>query len=270
MKAIPLTDAPALAALTRRTAAIGSALALLAIAAALTAFLSGRHPGTHTLVPLHSRGDTIVVVDVSASISTDSYAQIGATLSALGRSGGRLGLVLFSDQAYEAMPQGTPARDLLPIARLFVLRPGRGGFAPTIPPNPWTATFSGGTKISAGLTLAHTLATTSPGPPSPVVLVSDLSDDPGDLARLGSVLLAYRRDHVPVRIVGLNPADADVAFFRHALSPAPAVVSAPPAPATASITQTPFPWLLVLSALLACAAVAAYQGWSPRLDWSDA
>jgi hypothetical protein len=271
MNGIPLADAPALRLAARRLTAVRVALASIAIAAALAAFLNARHPGTRTLVPLASRGDTIVVVDLSASISTDTYAQIGATLSTLAGSGGKLGLVLFSDQAYEAMPQGTPARDLLPLARLFVVpRQTRPGFVPAIPPNPWTASFSGGTKISAGLTLAHTLAVAAPGTPSRVVLVSDLSDDPGDLARLGSILLAYRRDHVPVRIVGLNPSDADLAFFRHALSPAPTVVSAPASSAAAPAAHTAFPWLLVVTALLACAALALHEGWAPRLEWSEA
>lgn len=268
MTAIPLTDAQALRPFARRTRLIRLALAALAIGAAVGAVLLARHPDTHALVPLADRGDTIVVVDLSASISTDTYAQIGATLSSLARSGGKLGLVVFSDQAYEAFPQGTPARDLAPIARLFDV-PGQAspGFAPAIPPNPWTATFSGGTKISAGLTLAHTLAVAEPRTPATVVLVSDLSDDPNDLRRLSSILLAYRRDHVPVRIVGLNPSDADVAFFRHALSPAPPVVSAPASVAAAPAIRTAFPWALVLAALLACGALAVLEGWAPRLEW---
>jgi hypothetical protein len=269
MTAIPLTDAAALRPAARRTSLIRFALVAVAIGAASTAFVVARHPGTHALVPLATRGDTIVVVDLSASISTDTYAQIGATLSSLARGGGKLGLVLFSDQAYEAFPQGTPARDLAPFARLFeVPRQASPGFAPALPPNPWTASFSGGTKISAGLTVAHTLAVTDPRSPSTVVLVSDLSDDPNDLTRLGSILLAYRRDHVPVRIVGLNPSDADVAFFRHALSPAPAVVNAPVSVAARPAIRTTFPWALVLSALIACLALAALEVWAPRLEWS--
>jgi hypothetical protein len=266
--AIPLTDARVLRPLARRTNVIRLSLAAVALGAALTAFVVARHPGTHALVPLASRGDTIVVVDLSASISTDTYAQIGATLSSLARGGGKLGLVVFSDQAYEAFPQGTPARDLAPVARLFeVPQQATPGFAPTVPANPWTARFSGGTKISAGLTLAHTLAVADPRAPATVVLVSDLSDDPNDLRRLSSILLAYRRDHVPVRIVGLNPADADVAFFRHALSPAPAVVNAPVSTVGEPAVRTRFPWALVLSALLACAALATLEVWAPRLEW---
>lgn len=269
MTAIPLTDAPLLRPQARRTRVIRYALMAVAIGAVLTAFLVARHPGTKTLVPLATRGDTIVVADLSASISTDTYAQIGATLSSLARGGGKLGLVVFSDQAYEAFPQGTPARDLAPIARLFAVPDQTSpGFAPTIPANPWTARFSGGTKISAGLTLAHTLAVADSRAPSTVVLVSDLSDDPNDLRQLGSILLAYRRDQVPVRIVGLNPSDADVAFYRHALSPAPPFVNAPVSATTAPTVHTTFPWALALSALAACLTLAVLEAWGPRLIWS--
>jgi hypothetical protein len=271
MSAIPLAEAPRLADAARRTIAIRTALALVAIASAVAASVVARHPHTRVLVPLAARGDTIVVVDLSASISTDAFSQIGATLSTLARSDRRLGVVVFSDQAYEALPQGTPAADLAPLVRLFTLPKGtQAGFVPTLPPNPWTSTFSGGTKISAGLTLAHTLAVSGGGPPPPVVLVSDLSDDPRDLPRLGSILLAFRRDHIPVRIVGLAPSAADLALFRRALDPPPAVVRAPAPGEAAPRTHTAFPWALILCAVLACGALGALEAWSPRVEWGRA
>ena len=76
------------------------------------------------------------MLDVSASISADTYSRIGATLSSLARSGGRYGLVVFSDQAYEALPPGTPASDLRPLVRYFTLPPAHGGFAPDVPAEP--------------------------------------------------------------------------------------------------------------------------------------
>jgi hypothetical protein len=269
--AIPLAEAPRLAGAARRTAAVRFLLASIALLSALGAVLVARHPETDVLVPLAGSGDTIVVVDLSASISTDTYAQIGATLSALARTNDRLGLVLFSDQAYEALPQGTSATALTPLVRLFTLPQGtQSGFTPSLPPNPWTASFSGGTKISAGLTLAHTLAVAPGGPRPTVVLISDLSDDPRDLPRLGSILLAYRRDAIPVRIVGLDPAAADLALFRRALSPAPVVVRAPVARDEASRAHTRFPWSLVLCALLVCASLGLLESWLPRLEWGRA
>src|SRR5205085_11365060 len=116
-------------------------------------------------------------------------------------------------QAYEAMPPGMPAADLAPFVRYFTLPAQQArGFAPTLPPNPWQSTFTGGTKISAGLELAHSIAVADRHPAT-VVLVSDPDDDPSDLPRLASVLLSYRRDRVPVRIVGLDPASDNVALF---------------------------------------------------------
>jgi hypothetical protein len=268
MTAIPLTEARGLAGIARRTAVLRLALALVVVGLAVAAISLARHPHTHVLVPLSSRGDTIVVLDLSASISTDTYSQIGATLSTLASSSSRLGLVLFSDQAYEALPQGTPAADLAPLVRLFTLpKVTQAGFAPTLPPNPWTASFSGGTKISAGMTLAHTIAVSARGPRPTVVLISDLSDDPRDLTRLASILLAYGRDRVPVRIVGLDPAPADLALFRRSLTPAPAVVAAPAAGDAAPTSRTPFPWPLVLCGLVACVALGLREAWSPRLEW---
>jgi hypothetical protein len=268
---IPLAQAPLLAGVARRTTAIRLVLALVALGAAVAAILVARHPHTRVVVPLAEGGDTIVVVDLSASISTETYSQIGAILSTLSRSGGRLGLVLFSDQAYEALPQGTPAADLAPLVRLFTLPKSRQpGFSPTFPPNPWTGSFSGGTKISAGLTLAHTIAVSGGGPPSRVVLVSDLSDDPRDLGRLGSILLAYRRDRVPVRIVGLDPAPADLALFRRALTPAPTVVRAPSPREAEARAHTPFPWPLVGFVLVACLALGLLEAVAPRLEWGRA
>ncbi len=271
MTTIPLTTAGQLARIGRRTAALRLVLALIVAGSAVAAIGVARHPNTHVLVPLSARGDTIVVLDLSASISTDTYSQIGATLSTLSSSNSRLGLVLFSDQAYEALPQGTPAADLAPLVRLFTLpKVTQAGFAATLPPNPWTASFSGGTKISAGMTLAHTIAVSARGPRPTVVLISDLSDDPRDLTRLASILLAYGRDRIPVRIVGLDPAPQDLALFRRSLTPSPAVVTAPTAGDPAPTSQTPFPWPLVLCGLLACAALGLREGWSPRLDWGHA
>ena len=145
-------------------------------------------------------------LDLSASISTDTYSQIGATLSG-SRAQQRQARArpLLGPGVRGAARRARRQPTSRPLVRLFTLpKETQAGFAPTLPPNPWTASFSGGTKISAGLTLAHTLAVASRGRRPTVVLVSDLSDDPRDVTRLASILLAYRRDGIPVRIVGLE------------------------------------------------------------------
>jgi len=267
---IPLADFPSFGGAARRTAAVRLVLGTLAVAALVAAALTARHPHVRSVAPVARDGSTIVVLDVSASVSTDTYQQIASTLSELAHAGGRLGLVVFSDQAYLALPQGTPAADLLPLVRLFTpSRPSQPGFAPTLPVSPWTSTFSGGTRISAGLALAHQLAVgTGTGSPAHVVLISDLSDDPNDLERLASVLLAYRRDGVSMRIVGLDPEPSDLALYQSAL-PASHVTTVPPPSDTSARTTTPFPWVLAALGLLVLLALGTYDVWAPRPAWQE-
>ena len=268
MTTIPLADARALRPAANRTLAVravlGTALAGLVIAFALIA----RHPGTQTIVTLPAHSSAIVVLDVSASISADTYARICATLSSLARSNGRYGLVVFSDQAYEALPPGTPAADLQPLVRYFTVTPGREpGAAATFPTNPWSSSFSAGTKVSAGLELAHDIAFQDALRKPVAILVSDLDDSPEDWPRLVTIMLAFQRDHIPLKIVGLNPAPEDVARFDR-LSPGTRVVRAGlPGPGAQPHNHTPFPWTLVIITLGVATALAAHELWGPTLDW---
>jgi hypothetical protein len=270
VSAIPLADAPALRARARTTFAVRSALAAVAIAAAIAFLLIARHPETRTIAGLPHDASTVVVLDVSASISTDTYSRIGGTLSALSHGRGRVGLVVYSDAAYEALPPGTPAADLRPLVRYFTLPPQpQSGFAPTFPPNPWTSAFTAGTHISAGLELAHAIALDQRRRPA-VVLVSDLDDDPNDLPRLATVLAAYRRDRVPVRIVGLNASPQDVTLFERLLGPGVPVTEAPTSDQAPTREVTAFPTALVILTLVAAVALALRAWWAPRLDWGKA
>lgn len=272
MNAIPLADAARFGPEARRTLLVRALLVALVVAALLVGAWVSRNPNSQTLVTLPSHANTIVVLDLSASIASDTYSRIGATLSSLAASRGRYGLVVFSDQAYEALPPGSPAADLAPLVRYFVLpKQTTPGFAATYPANPWTETFSAGTRISAGLELAHALATGDADHRAAVVLVSDLDDDPGDLARLASIVLAYRRDAIPLRIVGLNPSTRNAGFFERLLGPSSPIVQAgaletgePPG------SHTPFPWSLFALAFTAAAALAAHELWAPRLTWESA
>ncbi len=269
MSAIPLADAADFAPAARRTLLIRAALLLLVTAALIAAVLAARNPHSQTIVALPSHADTIVVLDVSASIAADTYSRIANTLSSLARSHDRYGLVVFSGEAYEALPPGTPAEDLTPLVALFVPRkPNRPGFIATYPPNPWTERFSGGTEISSGLELAHTIATRKGVRRPAVVLVSDLDDDPADLARLASIVLAYRRDKIPLRVVGLNPSTENLGFFQRLLGPSSQIVQAGTAtPGPQPRNRTPFPWKFVLLAAAAAFALAVHELWAARLEW---
>ena len=250
MSTIPLADAPALRTPARLTFAVRATLAGIAIGAAVAFLVVSRHPQARTVVPLPRNASTVIVLDVSASISTDTYARIGGTLAAISHSGARVGLVAFSDLAYEALPPQTQA-----------------GFAPTFPPNPWTNTFTAGTRISTGMELAHTIAQAQPKPPT-VILVSDLDDDPQDLTALAAVMAAYRRDHIPVRVVGLNASPQDVTLFERLLGRTVPVAQAPTLNEVPPHDVTVFPGVLLALAILAAAALALREAWAPRLEWS--
>jgi len=264
---IPLADAPALRPAARRTLVIRFALAALLAGLVIAAVVVSRHPNTQTIVALPAHSSVIVVLDISASISADTYSRIGSTLNSLVRSGGRYGLVVFSDQAYEALPPGTAARDLEPLVRFFTLKPARGGFAQTFPPNPWEQVFSAGTKISAGLELAHQIAFEDRLSRPIAILVSDLDDDPEDLLRLTTIINALKRDGIPLRIVALNPSTQDVALFKRLTSGAPIVRAGRLQPGPQPRNQTPFPWTLFALALVVAAGIGGHELWGPRLEW---
>jgi hypothetical protein len=268
MSAIPLADSQALRPSARVTFAVRAGLAALAVGATIALLLLSRSPGARTIAGLPHDASTVLVLDLSASISSDTFSRIGGTLAALSRSRGRIGLVVFSDAAYEALPPGSPASDLRPLVRYFTLpAKTQAGFAQTFPPNPWSTTFSGGTRISAGMELAHTIALGQPRPPA-VVLVSDLDDDPNDVTSLASVMAAYNRDGIPVRIVGLNPSTEDVALFERLLGPNLPVAQAPTLGEAQAHSVTPFPVPLLVLVLVVACALALREAWSPQLEWS--
>jgi hypothetical protein len=204
-RAIALADAGALWPLARRTAIITGALAAAAVLAVLLALIVARRPVEAGRGFVPNDGETVIVLDVSASLSADTFSREGAALERLARSTGRLALVTFSDSAYEALPLGTPARELLPVAKLFTLTTTpQTGAAPTLPINPWTNTFTGGTRISAGLDLARDILERAGSHRGRVILVSDLADDPLDILNLTASMLRLYRLGIGIRAVALR------------------------------------------------------------------
>jgi len=269
-RTIPLADAGRLERARRRTRVVRIALVILLVALVAGAAAAATRPQGRSYRFLPNGSDGIVVLDLSASISSDTFQRIGETLRELAASNGRYGLVIFSDVAYEALPPGTPARELEPYARYFTAGPTRGGFLPAFPVNPWTNTFSGGTNISAGLGLALRLIRSEHLAHPGAILVSDLDDDPGDLKSLASVALAYRQLKIPVRIVAVNAAPGDQALFTTLLARAAHVQSAT-LPGERTVQRGPrIPLLLAVLTVLVASALAVNEIWSVRLTWGAA
>jgi hypothetical protein len=269
MSSIPLADYERLGRARRRTTVTRAGLAALLVGLVIATAVTALRPSAKTLNFLPHGSTGIVVLDLSASISTDTYQRIGKTLTELSATNGHYGLIVFSDVAYEALPPGTPSAALKPYARYFTLPRARNGFLPQFPNNPWTNSFSGGTRIAAGLGLALRIIQDQGLKRPAVVLVSDLDDDPGDLKSLAGVSLAYRQASIPVRIVALNPQPRDAALFGRLLERAASLQQARlPGERSRTIGASVPPWLAVLAVLVAL-GLAASELWATRLTWSS-
>ena len=158
--------------------------------------------------------------------------------------------------------------------RFFVPRQDAPGLRADLSAQPVVGRRSArGTEISSGLELAHTIATRGGARRPAVVLVSDLDDDPGDVPRLASIVLAYRRDKIPLRIVGLNPSTARTQrSSSSSLGPsAPIVQAGVGAPGPQPRNRTPFPWVFVVLVVAAARPrLPRTSCGSARLEWEPA
>jgi uncharacterized membrane protein len=203
---IPLSSVSRLAGAARWTLAARIGLAVCLVGGLVGAFLLTRHD-TQSDAFLQRGRSPVVALDVSWSVSYSRSKLIEQTLRDLVGSGRRLGLVLFSDTAYQALPIGTRADAVRPFLRFFH---GRGD-------NPWQATFSAGTRISVALDLARQMFRQAQVANGSVVLISDLDDSPNDETDLARTLVTYQRDHIPIRMIAVNAVREDEQFFREAL-----------------------------------------------------
>jgi hypothetical protein len=159
-------------------------------------------------VPL-SGADTGVALDMSASISGPIYARVAATPKGIVPAHQGIGLVMFSDTAYELLPPNSPPTALSQFIPFFVPTTYSHG-NPIFAPSPWDQ-FSGGTRISAGLVAAQQALRAAGVTHGAILIVSDLDD--GDQPALVTEALALKRAHIPVRIVPLFADPTNKRFF---------------------------------------------------------
>ena len=270
-QAIPLADFGGLAAAARRTRRTRVALAVGAIAAAAVALVVAwdDDPAARAYLPARTNG--VVLLDVSASISADTYRRIAATLEELAATNGRYGLILFSDSAYLALPPGTPSNGLRAFARFFrVPRAHADGLLARPPRSPWSEQFTAGTRISVGLSLALDVVQRERGSQPAVLLVSDLNTDAADVDRMATVALQFRRARIPLRVVALNAAPDDLGLIT-SLVGTPKDVIAAPDPGTRVVGQRPgVDRTLVAAALLCAALLGGLIAASRQLRWVTA
>jgi hypothetical protein len=261
--AIPATEAARLRSAARRTTLVRAALALLLVGAlALALLVARRYDVRHApLVPTGTTG--MVVLDMSASVYEGAMDE---TLQKLVDTGERAGLVVFSDSAYELLPPGTPARELLPILRFLKPADGNQG---ELPVNPWQD-FRAGTQISSGLRAAREALVRENVHRGSVVLISDLEILPDEVERLGAEIAELKRAGISVRIVPLNPTPEKLAKIEALTGPSALLresgtAGAVRAPEERSVSAA-MPWTFVLVGLLLVLMLATNERTLARLE----
>jgi hypothetical protein len=259
---LPTGEPLALRHTGRRTTTIRIALALATLAALAGAVLVARGEDVRQapLVPSDRTG--IMVLDLSASTSEAAFAQ---TIEKLAEGDEKIGVVVFSDAAYELLPIGTPGRELRPLLRYFSFTGG------TQPParHPWDE-FRAGTRISAGLSYAGEVLGREGVANGSLLLVSDFEILPDEILRVSEQVAFLKQQGVQVRLVPLNPTpdrrarmDAilgGAAILREESPEAP--VRAPEARSLGAVA----PWGFVAVAALLVALLAVNEALLARLE----
>ena len=225
--ALTTSAASELQGVARRTRWVRWALAACAILALAVAMSFARGADVRPTSYFASGKGGIVVLDLSTSVERTKYQRIQRVLRSLAMSGSRVGLVVFSDSAYEALPPGTRGEELTPLLRFFPVgreprsreeaeRNAQQSFGI---PTPWSGTFRGGTRISTGLREArHMVERDGIAEPS-VLLVSDLDNSGIDAPILTQELITYERSGIDLRIVPLFPNAEDRQLFGRIVGP---------------------------------------------------
>jgi hypothetical protein len=264
---VPLDDLRRLHAPVQRTAAVRIALLIgLAFTFALL-FDAARSAGAGRAAVFPEGTNTgVVVLDMSASISGPTYARVATTLRGIVNANQSIGLVMFSDTAYELLPPNSPPGALQQFIPFFV--PDRYyGSTPVFGQTPWD-TFMGGTRVASGFAMAREALRRAHVKHGAILLVSDLDDSNADQSRLEQEALTLRQAKIPVRIVPLFAAPRDVRLFAALFGDnafvAPSVFTHTAKRHAASIAA-PAPWtLLVLGGLLVL-LLAGNERWNGRL-----
>jgi len=253
---IPLSSVTALARSAWWTLALRAGLAVVLVAGLVATFLLTRHHPRDDAF-LESGRSPVIALDLSWSVSYANSKLIEQTLRDVVDSGRRVGLVLFSDTAYEALPVGTRSDALRPFLRFF-----SGS-----PQNPWAATFSAGTRISAALDLAHSMLRRAHVEKGSVVLISDLDDSPNDETDLARSLVGYQQDAIPIRMIAVNPVPQDAQFFRDVLGSGGSVTTLRSLRKVETGGRA-FPTLLVVLIALVVLLLALNEHLLGRLTWA--
>lgn len=262
-RSIPSGDVAALRKVVLRTRLLGLMLAVAVCALLAAAYASARGLDQQRSGVVPGGRSTVVVLDLSLSITDRDYRVARGTIERLIKARTPVGLVVFSDVPYELFPPRTPANELRPLLRL--LTPSADGH---LPPNPWNATFTAGTLISSALGLAHQMLVKNGIRNGTILLASDLQTAPTDYDTLAHMLTRLRGS-TTVRVVPLSPSSDGVKLvqsilgdhaFVNGIEPSPGGV-----PRVEPVLQGRTPVGLLVAGALLLAALAAHERFAGRL-----
>ena len=207
-----LGDLTQLTAPAQRTTAVrvGLALALAATLAGAILLASSAGSGRAAVLPVGAKTG-VLILDVSASVAGPPFERVGTVVRGLVAANQAMGLVMFSDTAYELLPPNSPPSALQQFLRFFAPKSVTKG-APVFGASPWSQ-FSGGTRISTGLVVGAEALHRADITHGSLVLMSDLNDSQNDRDPLVAEATALRQAHIPVRIIPVNAAPQDVRLF---------------------------------------------------------
>jgi hypothetical protein len=266
--AVVLGERDRLLGAARRTAAIRILLALALAGTLALLFLTARSAGAGRAAVFPEGTDTgVVLLDMSASISGPIYARVSSTLQGIVAANQSVGLVMFSDTAYELLPPNSPPSALTQFVPFFV--PVRyNGTTPVFEQSPWDM-FTGGTRVASGLVVAAQSLVRARVQHGAILLVSDLDDAAADYPLLEQEAVQLRQHHIAVRIVPLFAAPHDKRLFS-ALFGAQSFVDPKVFTHTArrrtEAIAAPVPWALLGLGLLFVALLAANERLNGRLE----
>jgi len=214
---VPLGDLDRLAAPIRRTTVLRIGLAATLLGLLAVAFVMALDKDVKVDAFIAPERSGIVVVDMSASISPQTFRRTGRALRRIAAANEPVGVVVFSEAAYELFPPGTQGKELRPLLRYFTPLPGsvRSAYEARFPANPWQGTvFQAGTRISEGLREASDVIRRDGIREAAVLLVSDLDAPQSDQLRLVDAVGRLENAGVEIRIVPLFPQPQNRAFFQ--------------------------------------------------------
>jgi hypothetical protein len=177
-----------------------------------------------------------------------------------------MGLVMFSDVAYELLPPNSPPSALEQFVRFFTPERVANG-SPLFGQSPWSQ-FSGGTRISTGLVAGLETLRRAGATHGSLLLMSDLNDAQDDRNPLINTAHTLRRDGVLLRIVPINASPQNVQLFLQLFGPgsivSPTVFRSPSTGRVQPITAGS-PWALLAVGLLLVGLLAANERFNSRL-----